>query len=128
MACVFFWSLYRPASLPAPFVALCGLLLDLAGLSPLGLWAALLLLLQSATMAARRRLVAARFLVAWAAFTGWRRAAASLDWAAQSPLGLMLLPLWFRWYDIAARRGALSGSGGRLLIRAHRGPAAVELA
>src|SRR5271165_6762299 len=66
MACVFFWSLYRPTSLPAPFVALSGLLLDLAGLSPPGLWAALLLLLQAATLAARRRLISARFLMAWA--------------------------------------------------------------
>src|SRR5580698_8961609 len=36
LAAVFFWSLFRPASLPPPIVFLIGLLLDLLGSLPIG--------------------------------------------------------------------------------------------
>lgn len=127
MVCVYFWSLYRPAALPVPLVALCGLLLDLLGLSPLGLWAVILLLLQFATIAARRRLAPAKFLITWVVFTGFAVLAAALAWAAQSLLELHLLPLWpVAWQGLFA--AGLYPALARLLIRAHRGPAAVELA
>ena len=79
MACVYFWSLYRPAALPTPLVALCGVLLDLLGLSPPGLWAVILLVLQFVTLVARRRLAPARFIVTWGAFIGFAIAAAGLQ-------------------------------------------------
>ncbi len=127
MACVYFWSLYRPAALPVPFVALCGLLLDLLGLSPLGIWAVLLLLLQLAVIAARRRLAPARFLTSWGAFIGFALAGAGLAWAAQGLLQLRLLPLWpVLWQGLFA--AGLYPALARLLIRAHRSAAAVELA
>ncbi|MBB5373880.1 rod shape-determining protein MreD [Acidocella aromatica] len=127
MACVYFWSLYRPASLPTPLVALCGVLLDLLGLSPLGLWAVILLLLQLATIAARRRLAPARFIVTWGAFTGFAIIAAGLAWAAQSLLELRLLPATpVLWESLFA--AGLYPLLARLLIRAHRTAAAVELA
>ena len=91
MACIFFWSLYRPGAVPAPFVALTGLLLDLLNLSPLGLWAVLLLLLQGATQAARRRLVPSGFLLNWAAFTALSAVFSAMFWAMQSLLTLTLL-------------------------------------
>src|ERR1700686_473390 len=93
MACVFFWSLYRPSSLPAPVVALVGLLLDLLGISPLGLWAVLLLLLQGATLAARRRLAPQSFLLTWLVFFAFADGLSALDWALQSLLRLEILPL-----------------------------------
>ena len=71
-----------------------GLLLDLLGLTPLGLWAVLLLLLQGGTLAARRRLAPQRFLLTWAAFIGFAGAASLLAWALQSLLALALLPAW----------------------------------
>jgi rod shape-determining protein MreD len=127
MACVYFWSLYRPSSLPAPLTALCGILLDLLGLSPLGLWAILLLVLQAVTIAARRRLALARFLATWCAFTGLALAAAALAWGAQAVLEWRLLPAWpVVWEGMFA--AGLYPLLARLLIRAHRGPAAVELA
>ncbi len=127
MGCVYFWSLYRPASLPAPLAALCGLLLDLLGLSPFGVWAALLLLLQWATLLLRRKLAPARFLLVWAAFTVMAVVISSLAWAADCALTLTWLPtspLMFEWLLSAGLYPTLTA----LLIRAHRAPAAVELA
>ena len=80
MGCVFFWSLYRPAALPAPVVVGIGLLLDLLGLTPFGLWAVLLLLMQGLTIALRRRLVPAHFLLTWAAFSALSMLATGLEW------------------------------------------------
>jgi rod shape-determining protein MreD len=82
MACVFFWSLYRPSSLPAPVTALTGLLLDVMGLSPLGLWAVLLLILQGATLASRRRLIPRGFFLTWAVFSGLAACLCVLAWVA----------------------------------------------
>ncbi|OYV26232.1 MAG: hypothetical protein B7X08_02700 [Acidocella sp. 20-63-7] len=127
MACVFFWSLYRPASLPAPLVVLAGLLLDLTGLSPLGLWAVLLLGLQGVVLASRRRLIPRNFWMSWGIFLTLATLFAGLDWAAQSALTLTLLPLrpvLAQAILAAILYPALAG----FFIRAHRGAAAVELA
>ena len=127
LACVYFWSLYRPASMPAPLVAMCGLLLDLLGLSPFGVWAVLLLLLQWVTLLLRRQLVPARFLLVWAVFTALAAVSVTLAWAAASAINLTWLPttpLVFQWLLAAGLYPGLAA----LLIKAHRGPAAVELA
>jgi rod shape-determining protein MreD len=127
MACIFFWSLYRPSSLPAPLVALTGILLDLLGLSPLGLWAVLLLLLQGATLAARRRLVPHSFFLVWLVFGAYSAALCGLAWAAQSLLTLTVLPLPPLLVEMLLAAG-LYPALAAFFIRAHRGPAAVELA
>lgn len=127
MGCVYFWSLFRPNSLPLLLTALIGLLLDLMGLTPPGLWAMLLILLQSATLLARRRLAPSRFLITWAAFTGFAAAAAALSWAIQSALRLTLLPLWLVALEILVA-AAFYPALAAVLVRLHRGPAAVELA
>jgi rod shape-determining protein MreD len=127
MACVFFWSLYRPASLPAPLVAATGLLLDLLGLTPLGLWAVLLLLLQGGTMAARRRLAPQAFLLTWLSFSGLAALFSCLCWGLQSLLSLSLLPLLPLVIQILACAGVYPALAA-LFIRAHRGAAAGELA
>jgi rod shape-determining protein MreD len=127
MACVFFWSLYRPSSLPAPIVALTGILLDLLGLSPLGLWAVLLLLLQGSTLAARRRLAPQAFLMTWASFAGLSALFSGLAWALQSLLALSFLPLLPLAVQVLACIGVYPALAA-LFIRAHRGSAAGELA
>lgn len=43
LACVYFWSLYRPDGMPPPVVFLIGVLLDLLGYLPLGVGALTLL-------------------------------------------------------------------------------------
>ncbi len=127
MACVFFWSLYRPTSFPAPVVAVTGLLLDLLNLSQLGIWAVLLLLLQGATLAARRRLAPSGFFLNWAAFTGLATLLSALFWAAQSLLTLTLLSLVPLAVQILTCAGIYPAMAA-LFIRAHRGAAASELA
>ncbi len=127
MACVFFWTLYRPASLPAPVVALTGLLLDLLGLSPIGLWAVLLLVLQGATNASRRRLITQSFLLTWMIFIGFSTGLCALAWLGQSILDLRLLPFAPLGAELLAAFGLYPALAG-FFIRAHRGPAAVELA
>jgi rod shape-determining protein MreD len=114
VACVFFWSLYRPSSLPAPVVALSGLLLDLLGLSPLGLWAVLLLLLHGAVLALRRALAPQGFLFTWPVFSGFAVALFVLAGGAESLLGLSLLPpRRLNWRNAGFSRAEFSRSGGR---------------
>ncbi len=127
MACVFFWSLYRPVSLPAPVVAVTGLLLDLLGMSPLGMWAVLLLVLQGSTLAARRRLIPQGFLMTWLVFGAFSAAGAGLAWGLQSLLTLAMLPVWPAVVVCVAGAG-LYPALAAFFIRAHRGPAAAELA
>jgi rod shape-determining protein MreD len=127
LGCVYFWALFRPASMPVPVTGLIGLLLDLMGLTPPGLWALLLILLQSATLLARRRLAPSRFLLTWAAFSGFAALASVLAWILQSGLALTLLPVWPVGLEILVA-AALYPALAALLVRVHRGPAAVELA
>ncbi len=127
MGCVYFWSLFRPGSMPVPLTGLIGLLLDLMGVTPPGLWAVLLIVLQSATFISRRRLAPARFLVTWGVFTGFAAVASLLAWALQSGLALRLLPAWPVGLEILIS-AALYPSLAAVLVHVHRGPAAVELA
>lgn len=127
VASVFFWTLYRPASLPAPVIALLGVLLDLLGASPLGMWAALLLIEQAGIAAVRRSLVAQGFPLVWLAFAGVALAVAAAEYATRSLLDLVILPpgpiitqaiIAILLYPLLAV----------VLIRAHRGAAAPEQA
>ncbi len=52
MACVYFWSLYRPASMPALLVFAVGLLLDLLAQGPVGIQVLVLLLIHGAALRA----------------------------------------------------------------------------
>jgi len=127
MGCVYFWSLFRPGSMPVPLTGLIGVLLDLMGVTPPGLWAVLLIVLQSATFISRRRLAPARFLVTWGVFTGFAAVVSLLAWALQSGLAMRLLPAWPVGLEILIS-AALYPSLAALLVHVHRGPAAVELA
>lgn len=92
VASVFFWTLYRPTALPAPVVALLGVLLGLLGDAPLGLWAVLLLLEQAAIDALRRLLLRQGFMIVWLTFSGFAVAMATLEWTCRAALDLTLLP------------------------------------
>ena len=58
LACVYFWSLVRPAATPPPVVFLIGLLFDLLGYLPLGVGPLTLLVVHGLTL-----LVAVKVLV-----------------------------------------------------------------
>jgi rod shape-determining protein MreD len=127
MACVYFWSLYRPASLPAPVVVPVGLLLGLLNLSPLGLWAVMLLVLQGVVLAVRRNLAPQPFLLTWLVFCCLAVAVSALSWLLQSLLDLKMLPAQPLLIEALFSVGLYPAVAG-FFIRAHRGPAAVELA
>ena len=91
LACVFFWSLFRPASMPAPVVFALGLLLDLLSPSPLGIWVLILLLAHGLALRWRRSLTAQGFLLVWPAFVGVAAGAAALSWLLNSLLTLQLV-------------------------------------
>lgn len=127
MASVFFWTLYRPTALPAPVVAMLGVLLGLLGDSPLGLWAVLLLLEQAMTGVVRKPLLRQGFPVVWAVFAGFAVMITALEWGSRAILDLMLLPP-----SPIVLQGALAILFYPLLAvplaRAHAGPAAPERA
>jgi rod shape-determining protein MreD len=102
-------------------------LLDLLGMSPLGLWAVLLLILQGSTLASRRRLIPQSFFMTWLVFFGFAAALSACAWLLESLLELRMLPVLPAAAQALAALGLYPALAG-LFIRAHRGPAAAELA
>ncbi len=93
LACVYFWSLFRPASMPPPAVFLIGLLTDLLGYAPIGVAVLTLLIVHGLAMRWRRVMVRQGFLIVWLAFVGIAAGAALLEWTLTSLLTPRLLPL-----------------------------------
>ena len=127
LVCVFFWSLFRPASMSPPAVFLLGLLCDLLGFSPPGV--AVLVLLAAHGLAVRWRpaLASRGFATVWLAFAAVAAGAAALEWA------LTGLLTWRLPSPGDAVRQALLAIGVYPVLAApslwaHRGPAAPELA
>jgi len=92
VASVFFWSLFRPASMPPPAVFSIGLLLDLMGWLPVGDGVITLLLVHGLCLRWRRTLVRQGFLMVWIAFLGFAAGSAALIWAIAALLAFQLLP------------------------------------
>ena len=91
LACVFFWSLFRPASMAPPVVFALGLLSDLLGLEPPGISVLVLLVVHG--LAVRWRVLATQgFLMVWVAFVAVAAGAAALGWLLTSLLTFRLLP------------------------------------
>jgi rod shape-determining protein MreD len=117
-SCVFFWSLFRPASMPPPVVFLLGLLTDLLGYAPPGVGVLTLLITHGLALLWRRTLVQQGFLLVWLAFVCVIAGAAALQWAFTSLLEFRLLPPWPGVFQ------AMLGAGvypllAPLLTRAH---------
>ncbi|MBC7634329.1 MAG: rod shape-determining protein MreD [Acetobacteraceae bacterium] len=93
LASVFFWTLVRPASMPPLAVFLLGLLLDLLSYAPLGVGVVILLVLHGFTLAGRRVLGRAGFMLAWIAFALLALGAVALQWGLTALLTLRLLPV-----------------------------------
>lgn len=126
MACVYFWSLYRPSSMPAVLVTISGLLLDGLGYSSFGLWAVLLLLLQVITLSLRKKLASAPFLFVWLVFIMFSAGFALLSWLVTSAfdeMWLSFMPVYIEVSWAVCLYPALAF----MLIRIHRGLAATEL-
>jgi len=89
---VFFWSVYRPASLPPPVVCLIGVFLDLLGWLPLGVGPVTLLVVQGLSLRWRRGLARQSFAVIWIVLASFGTGAAMLIWAAVCALNLQMFP------------------------------------
>ncbi len=127
LASVYFWTLFRPASLPAFGVFLLGLLLDLLAQGPVGIGVLILLLAHATALRGRRALARRGFALVWLVFIVFAAAAALLEWVLVSLLTWRALPPWpalFEWGMAAGGYPILA----TLLTRAHRTIAAPELA
>ena len=92
LACVFFWSVFRPASMSPPSVFALGLLADLLSLAPVGTSVLILLVTHGVALRLRRFLVAQGFLVVWLVFLAVAAGSAALQWLLTCLLGFTLLP------------------------------------
>jgi rod shape-determining protein MreD len=127
LACVFFWSLFRPASMPPPAVFALGLLSDLLGLEPLGINVLILLITHGLAVRWRRALIQQGFLLVWLAFVAVAAGAAALEWLLTDLLTFRLLPGGAALFQFALTAG-LYPLLATLFIRAHRGLANPEQA
>lgn len=92
LACVFFWSVFRPDSMPPAAAFLLGLLTDLLSLVPPGTSVLVLLIVHGVALRTRRFVAAQGFLVVWLVFVAVAAGAAALEWALISLLTFRLLP------------------------------------
>jgi rod shape-determining protein MreD len=118
LACVFFWSLFRPASMPPVVVFAVGLLVDLLGYAPPGVGVLSLLIAHGLALRWRRVLARQGFLLVWLAFVGVAAGAAAVQWALTSLLTFRLLPPGPGVFQAAIGAG-LYPALATLLTRAH---------
>ncbi len=90
---VYFWTLFRPASMPPVVVFPIGLLLDLLGYLPIGVGVICLLAVHGFALSWQRFLVRQSFAVIWVAFSAFAAASAALGWGLTSLMGFRLLPV-----------------------------------
>jgi rod shape-determining protein MreD len=127
LACVYFWSLFRPASLPPALVFTLGLVADLLGGGPLGPAVLVLLVVHGLVLRWRRVLARQGFLLVWFAFAVIAVGAVAADWALASLLAFTPMPVSPALFQAAVAAGVYPALA-MLLTAAHRGVAAPELA
>ena len=127
LACVFFWSVFRPDSMPPVAAFLLGLLTDLLSLSPLGLTVLVLLIVHGVALRTRRFVAAQGFLVVWLVFVAVAAGASAIEWALTSVLTFRLLPPGPALLQFGVSAGFYPLLA-MLFTRAHRGLADPEKA
>jgi len=119
LACVYFWSLFRPAAMPPPVVFVLGLLLDLLGYLPVGVGILTLLVVHGLALRWRRILTRLGFLPVWLAFAGFSIGAAALGWVLIAALSFRLVPVAPALFQ-AVLTAALYPALAILFVQAHR--------
>ena len=127
LACVFFWSVFRPDSMPPVAAFLLGLLTDLLNLSPPGLTVLVLLIVHGVALRTRRFVAAQGFVVVWLVFVAVAAGASAIEWALTSVLVFRLLPPGPALLQFGVSAGFYPLLA-MLFIRAHRGLADPEKA
>ncbi len=105
LGCVFFWSLFRPASLPPLLVFGLGMLADLLSFGPLGISVLVLLIVHGLAMLWRYDLTRQSFLMVWLVFAVIATGAAALQWALISLLTFQMLPAMPVFFQAALSAG-----------------------
>ena len=105
LSCVFYWSIYRPDSMPPPAVFLIGLLADLLDFAPPGVGVISLLVAHGVAVRFRRELLRQGFLVVWLAFVAVAATLAGVQWLLTSALTLRLLPAGSALFQAALAAG-----------------------
>lgn len=105
LPCIFFWSVFRPASLPPPVVFGLGLMQDLLSAAPVGSGILTLLLAHGLATRWRRFLARRSFLMVWLAYCGFAAGAAALGWTLQALLSWTLPPAAPGVYQVALGAG-----------------------
>ncbi|MBY0337544.1 MAG: rod shape-determining protein MreD [Acetobacteraceae bacterium] len=90
---VFFWTIFRPGSMPPPVVFALGLLQDLLSFAPLGVGVLTLLLVHGLALRWRDVLVKRSFLAVWLVFCGFAAGAAGLAWGLTAVLNWQSPPV-----------------------------------
>ena len=93
LPCIFFWTIFRPAAMPAPVVFALGLLQDLLSFAALGTGVLTLLILHGVTLRLRDVLARQSFLAVWIGFCVAAFGVAGAYWGLQSVLALQLPPI-----------------------------------
>jgi rod shape-determining protein MreD len=119
LACVYFWSLVRPAAMPPPVVFMIGLLLDLLGYLPLGVGVLTLLVVHGLVVRWRQVLTRQSFPTVWLVFAGFSAGAAALSWTLTALLSFRPLSVGPALFQ-AVLTVALYPALAVLCIRAHR--------
>jgi rod shape-determining protein MreD len=125
LAAVFFWTLFRPSSVPPPLVFLLGFLADLLGEMPLGSSVLVLLLTQLLVIRSRRYLPQKGFLFVWLVFVAVAAVAAGLQWALACVLNWAIYPPISGIFQFLLSAG-LYPVLATVFTRAHRSVAASE--
>ncbi len=120
MGSVFFWSVFRPASMPAPMVFALGLLYDLLSFSPPGIAILTLLIVHTIGLGWRHGLARQGFLLVWLVFVLVAGAAILVDWALICGFSFRLLPVQPVLLELALAAG-LYPLLSALFTWAHRG-------
>jgi len=118
-ACVYFWSLFRPAAMPPPVVFAIGLLFDLLGYLPIGVGVLTLLIVHGIALYMRPLLTRLGFLPVWLVFCAIAVGASAFDWSLTALITFRLLPLAPAVFE-AVLTTALYPALAVLFIRAHR--------
>lgn len=127
LGCVFFWSLFRPALMPAPLVFALGLLCDLLGDVPIGVMVLALLIVHGTAVRWRGWLARVGPLLVWLAFLAVALGVLVMVWALSSLLAFRLLPPGPIAFEALLAVGIYPGLGA-LLLRAHHRIVAPEAA
>lgn len=105
MISVYFWSIFRPASMPAIGVFLLGILIDILNYTSPGIVIFVLLFVYGIGITQRFRLARLNFWMLWLIFTLICMVVVSLQWVLTSIFSLRLMPYYLPIFEFVLTIG-----------------------